>query len=398
VSGLRLDVDQNEHLPEGGSEVDAILVVSVEDGLAASPGPPAATVIMLDVSGSMGRPPGKLAAARAATGSVVDTLLDGTRFAIVAGNHQAHLVYPPASEDGSADLPLVTAQTRAQAKRALEGLRAAGGTAMSTWLARTRALLETAPGVRYGVLLTDGKNESEPPAALDAELNRCEGRFQIQCFGVGTDWDITQLRRISDRLLGATEYILRPWDIGAKLERIAARVMSLRVPSAFLRVETPTGVELRLLTQVLPGILDLTGKATRQQEDEAGRWQTVTDPNPERPLRSVFPLGALAPARPHKYHLRLALPLGTVGEEIRAARLEVLAGADVVARGRVIARWTDDLERSSPHPQVAGITRAIDLSNSLERMLNAKRTGALRGSRTSAARPGIRRRRWTTRS
>src|SRR5205807_3906803 len=112
----------------------------------------------------------------------------GVAFAIVAGNHEAELVYPndklvPASE-----------VTRAEAKQAVAGLRASGGTAIGTWLAKAASLFgDRADRVCHAILLTDGANEHETREQLEAVLARCEGRFQCDCRGVGTDWVVNEL-------------------------------------------------------------------------------------------------------------------------------------------------------------------------------------------------------------
>ncbi len=107
VPQFSVDVYQNEYLPEGGREVNAIVTVTSTGGgtvggagrgaavvRASGAGPDAAVVIMVDCSGSMDYPPTKMRNAREATAAAIDTLRDGVHFAVVAGTHRATEVYP----------------------------------------------------------------------------------------------------------------------------------------------------------------------------------------------------------------------------------------------------------------------------------------------------------------
>ena len=49
---------------------------------------------MIDCSGSMANPPTKMAAAKTATATAIDTLRDGVEFAVIAGRADATMVYP----------------------------------------------------------------------------------------------------------------------------------------------------------------------------------------------------------------------------------------------------------------------------------------------------------------
>ena len=102
-----VDIYQNEFLPEGGREVNAIVTVTSTGGGTtgglplATHGPGdvpgsgagsaagAAVVIMVDCSGSMDYPPTKRRSAREATAAAIDTIRDGVAFAVVAGTHVA---------------------------------------------------------------------------------------------------------------------------------------------------------------------------------------------------------------------------------------------------------------------------------------------------------------------
>ena len=195
---------QNEYLPSGVTEVHAIIEVVAGGARSVNRDTPeAAEVILLDCSGSMSQPWSKLRAARHATGVAIDALRDGTWFAIVRGSENAEPVYP-----AGGGLAPATSTTRAAAKAALRWLGPEGGTAMGQWLLFARELFASRPSaIPHAILLTDGKNESESPVSLEAALDTCSGQFQCDCRGVGTDWNVGELRAISTRLLGTVDIV-----------------------------------------------------------------------------------------------------------------------------------------------------------------------------------------------
>src|SRR5271156_2267918 len=125
MSTFTTECDQNEYLPLGGSEVNAIVTVTSDGAAGETSQPEAAEIVIIDTSGSMGAPRRKLEAAREATSVAIDCIRDDVAFGIIAGTEVAQAVYPT---DGS--LVPASAQTRADAKMALRWLKAEGGTAI----------------------------------------------------------------------------------------------------------------------------------------------------------------------------------------------------------------------------------------------------------------------------
>ena len=257
VPQFSVDVYQNEYLPVGGRDVDAVVTVTATGGgtsgaTGVTAGGPAGVVIMVDCSGSMDYPPTKMEGARAATAAAIDTLRDGTSFAVVAGNHVATPLYP-----GDGRLAVAGARTRAEAKEALGRLHADGGTAIGTWLRLADALLGGEDLViRHAVLLTDGRNEHESPESLRAALDACAGRFTCDARGVGTDWEVKEVTGIASALLGSADIVadpageVRDYHVRVRVpanavgqEMLAARV-SLIVPD-------PAGGDARPVSQGL---------------------------------------------------------------------------------------------------------------------------------------------------
>ncbi|MBW5485709.1 vWA domain-containing protein [Streptomyces bambusae] len=370
-----VEVYQNAFLPVGGRDVHAIVSVTSTGGgttRAAAPGGSggtggtAAVVVMVDCSGSMQYPPAKMQGAREATAAAVDTLRDGTSFAVIAGTHVAKEVYP-----GGGRLAVAGAATREQAKEALRHLTAGGGTAIGTWLHLADALLVRSPAaVRHGILLTDGRNEHEEPAALRARLDACAGHFTCDARGVGTDWEVKEVTGIANALLGTADIVADPAHLTEDFTRMMENAMGKEVAGVSLRLWTPVGAEVRYVKQVAPSVRDLTGRRT-----QAG------------PRAGDYPTGSWGDEA-REYHVCVRVPAGgSVGQEMLAARASLVlpdpaGGAPtVLAQGLVRAVWTDDVAASTAiDPQVAHYTGQAELAQAIQQGLEARKLGDLGGA------------------
>src|SRR3974390_1810312 len=104
-------VFQNEYLPDGATDVHAIVTVTSSNtgqaGQTSSDG--AAEAIIIDCSGSMEYPKAKIIAARQAGAAAIAEIADGTWFAVIAGTGNSKPVFP------SSGMVLADHQTRAAA-------------------------------------------------------------------------------------------------------------------------------------------------------------------------------------------------------------------------------------------------------------------------------------------
>ncbi|WP_406139829.1 vWA domain-containing protein [Streptomyces sp. NBC_01089] len=385
VPQFSVDVYQNEYLPEGGREVNAIVTVTSTGGgtsgsaLAGAntgsvPGPgqaPAAVVIMVDCSGSMDYPPTKMRNAREATAAAIDALRDGTAFSVVAGTHVAKDIYP-----GNGRLAVASRATRAQAREALRKLSAGGGTAIGTWLRLADRLLNTpdaaggaVPQIRHGILLTDGRNEHEAPEDLRAALDAAAGRFTCDARGVGTDWEVKEVTGIASALLGTADIVADPSGLSADFTRMMEDAMGKEIADVALRLWTPVGVEIKFVKQVAPSVEQLTGRRT-----EAG------------PRAGDYPTGSWGDES-RDYHVCVQVPEAGIGQEMLAARVSLVlpdpAGGmpQTLSQGLVRAVWTDDMTAStSINPQVAHYTGQAELAQVIQQGLDARKSGNLDGA------------------
>jgi von Willebrand factor type A C-terminal domain/von Willebrand factor type A domain len=359
-----LTIDQNKYLPEGGREVHAIVTVEASGAPAAGAASPAAAaeVIIIDTSGSMDYPRTKMSAAIRAAQTAVDTLRDGVAFAVVSGSARARMIYPPAEQLVPAD-----ARTRQEAKAALDQVRPAGGTAIGAWLSLAdRLFAPHRDGIRHAILLTDGKNQHESPEQLDAVLGQCAGHFVCDCRGVGTDWEVPELRKVASAMLGSVDLVASPADLVADFRAMTEAAMGKAVADVSLRVWTPQAARLRYVKQVTPSVEDLTGKRV-----DAG------------PRAGDYPIGAWG-AESRDYHICVEVPPGTIGQELRAAWVKlVLPGSgggeeQVLATGNVLAEWTDDEVQSTRiNPRVAHFTGQAELADAIQEGLAARKNGDL---------------------
>ncbi|MEV0776760.1 VWA domain-containing protein [Streptomyces sp. NPDC050433] len=380
VPQFSVEVYQNEYLPEGGREVNAIVTVtstgggttggvplagaSVTPTVPPGQGPNAAVVIMVDCSGSMDYPPTKMRNARDATSAAVDTLRDGVAFAVVAGTHVAKEVYP-----GDGRLAVADAATRAEAKNALRKLNAGGGTAIGTWLRLADRLLASADvSIRHGILLTDGRNEHETPEDLKASLDACAGRFTCDARGVGTDWVVKEVTGIASAMLGTADIVADPAGLAADFTEMMENAMGKEVADVALRLWTPVGVEIKFVKQVAPTVEELTERRT--------------DANPRA---GDYPTGSWGDES-RDYHVCVQVPEAGVGQEMLAARVSlILPAADgtsqVLSQGLVRAVWTDDMVAStSINPQVAHYTGQAELAQVIQQGLEARKSGDFDGA------------------
>jgi len=349
-------VFQNEFLPEGATEVNAVVTVTSTggDGAASPSTVEKAVLLIVDTSGSMEAPNSKIRAARKAAATACAMLPDGTWFALVAGADAAQCVYP---YDG----PLVRAdsRTRAEAADVAAQLVGGGGTAISTWLDLARQLFEPHAGaIRLAYLLTDGENR-EPAEEFQAAIDRATGVFQCDARGVGADWHVKELRQITSALLGEVDIITSPEDMDDDFRAFLERAIGKSVADVRLRLWAPKGSTVRFVKQVAPTIEDLTAKA-----------------QPLDALTYEYPTGAWSGDESRDYHVYVDVPPANVGDEKLAARVSLMVGADAVSQGLVRAVWTDDDALSTRiNAQVAHYTGQAELAEAIQEGLQARKDG-----------------------
>lgn len=349
-----LTVSQSPYLSTDSTTMDAILTVTAVD---VQRGPAvAAEVILLDCSGSMSAPPTKIAAARRAAAAAIDTVRDGTFFAVVEGATHARMCYPTEPRLAVAD-----AATKAQAKRHVAGILAGGGTAMGTWLTLARELFAAHPDtIRHAVLLTDGQNIGETATALDRVLDECAGQFVCDARGIGDDWDPRELRRIVTVLRGTADAVSADSRLADDFRALTEAAMTKTVADLRIRVTMMPGTELHILKQAHPRELDFTANPVRR---DGPVWE--------------FSTGSWAAQDSREYHLALRVgrdDADPMAEDLQAAEIELIAmtsGHDRVAERcappePVLVHWTFDPALSTRiAPKVAHYSGQAELNKAV---------------------------------
>ena len=350
-------VYQNEYLPDGGTDVNAIVTITcVGAGIAGQTGAgDAGEIIIIDTSGSMGDL--EMEQAKQAAQAALAEIVDGTYFAVVSGNGAAFLAYPHVRTGPG--MVRMSPQTRAEASRAIAQLTSGGGTAIGTWLDLTGQLFYSVPQViqRHAILLTDGEN-NEAPEVLDAAIGRAMGVYQVDCRGVGTSWKVEEIRRIATNLLGTVDIIPEPHQMSGQFRDIMRTSMARGVAEAELRVWTPQGAQILFVRQVSPTVEELTS-----------RRRPIND------LTGAYPTGAWADES-RDYHVSVRLAAKALGQEQLAARVQLVIHEQVYAQGLVKAKWSADHSLTAPiDEQVAHYTGQTELAAMIQEGLAAKSAG-----------------------
>jgi hypothetical protein len=187
--------------------------------------------------------------------------------------------------------------------------------------------------------------------------------FSCDCRGIGTDWEVGELRRISSALLGTVDIVPDPADLAADFAAMMAAAMGKAVADVSLRVWTPQHAAVRFMKQVAPEVADLTGRRA-QSGPQAGD----------------YPTGAWGPGESRDYHLGVRVIAAGVGQEMLAARVSLVTGGpsapEVLGQALVRAIWTADEALSTRiNAHIAHYTGQAELAQVIQEGLEARKRG-----------------------
>lgn len=341
----------NSYLPAGTTRIDAILTVTA-DGEASAATSGAVIGIIVDTSGSMDG--ARMLAVKQATSRAIELLDESASFFVVAFSDRPLLVF---------GLTTANSFNKSNAIGQVQRLTAYGGTRMSNGLSMAlREFSKMTDAIHYALFLTDGKNHPDDEPLLDAVLNECEGQFQCDCRGVGTDWQPKQLQKISAKLLGSAMIIPEPSGMEADFRAAIQNAMGRAVNKVRLRLWTPKSAQIIAVKQMSPDIVPLTERAA-----------------PVDAQTFDYPTGAWG-KESRDYYVAIELKGGEIGDEMLGCRPSIVylaAGQEVkVAGAPVVATWTDDEALSARiNDHVAHYTGQEELAENIQKGLEARATG-----------------------
>jgi hypothetical protein len=356
---FKLEAFQNRFLSPGQTRVDAIVSVTAGADVAVSQKSELMVGFIVDKSGSMAGE--RMNGVKEAVSQAIAMLDERARFFVVAFDSTAQVVVREAQ---------ATAANKEAAVRAIKAVSAGGGTAMSTGLTEALAIFSGAPdAICEAIFLTDGKNESETPDRVKMVLTRCDGIFECDCWGVGTDWKVGEVQEIGRALLGKASLIPEPNGIAAAFENAMHQARSKALKDVRLRLWTPQGANVVFLKQVNPTIEELTNKA-RAVSAQVREYNT----------------GAWAPGESRDFHVTIDVKPGKDGEEMLAGRPSLVYLAygmsgwveqeEKSPEARLLATWTgDDSLSSRIDHHVAHYTGQDDLAQAIQAGLEQRARG-----------------------
>jgi uncharacterized protein YegL len=349
------EVFQNPYLSQGATQVNAIMTIgSSGDGAVTLPTTNQRLFgIICDTSGSMGG--AKMIAAKEAIVQIINLLPTDAAFFVVTGSSRAKLL-----------VPLVNAvpENKLRAVAQVKEISANGGTLMSTWLNTALDEFKKMPqAICQALLLTDGQNDLADEQNLDRALAACEGKFQCECRGVGTDWRVSELQQIAAKLLGTTDIIASADRIAADFQEILTKAMGKTVSDVSLRLWTPVGAKVLFCKQVSPEIVDVTSRA-----------KVISDRIVE------YPTGAWGNNEARDYHFCIQITPGNVGDEMLAGRASLIMQAGgqetKITEAKILATWTaDEAKTAKIDRRVAHYTGQAELAQSIQEGLEARAQG-----------------------
>jgi uncharacterized protein YegL len=339
----------NPYLLVGQNRLQAVLNVSVAPDQNLAP-TPLALAIALDRSGSMDG--AKMRAARDGAIKIVQALDENITFMIVAFNERAKIIVAPCAGN---------AKNKKQAVDAIQhNVYATGSTCMSYALETiVQNFGHDASRALKILFLTDGKNEGEQRADLDRAIGHCrQVQASINAWGIGTDWDEAELRRMAEVTHGNADIIPTPQQVEAAFTSSFMEMRNTSVTSARLRLWSPNGVKISRFEQVYPTIVQLG-----------------LEPDAANPRLHNVSLGSFATGDQRDYLLDLEVPTYPPGQQFLMARPSIafFAGSSSeqeeksTQEGWVYVQWTEDANQAAQiEEHIAHYTNQEDLLRALK--------------------------------
>jgi uncharacterized protein YegL len=225
-----------------------VLLEATPEGLPAQlPKLPLNLCLVIDRSSSMRGE--RLNQVKEAAGRIIDQLSPDDYISLVVFNDRADVVLPAQRVTSKADL-----------KRTIGGVEAAGGTEMATGMALAlqevqRPMLSR--GINRLLLLTDGRTYGDESQCVDI-VRRAQGRgIGLTALGVGNEWNEDLLETMTARENSRAQYISAAQEITTVFADEIKRLHSIFAQNVHLQIAARPGGMVRALDRVRPFIASL---------------------------------------------------------------------------------------------------------------------------------------------
>jgi uncharacterized protein YegL len=225
-----------------------VLLEATPEGLPAQlPKLPLNLCLVLDRSSSMRGE--RLTQVKEAANRIVDQLGQDDYFSLVVFNDRADVV-----------LPAQRATSKAELKRAIGSVEAAGGTEMATGMALALQEIQRpmlVRGINRLLLLTDGRTYGDESRCVDI-ARRAQGRgIGLTALGVGSEWNEDLLETMTARENSRAQYISNAHEITTVFADEIKRLHSIFAQNVRLQIAARPSSIVRALDRVRPFIASL---------------------------------------------------------------------------------------------------------------------------------------------
>lgn len=317
-----IDSHYNPYLGTGKNTLRMVLSLNVPDNVQI-PAAPLALAIVIDISNSMfGK---NIRAAREGAARIVQLLDPGITFMLVTFSRKARTIYGPVPG---------TEEHKKKALREIQRIGVEGGTRMSTALNEVvTAFKPYQQQARMMLFLTDGQNLEEKQVLHQAVDQCVDTQISIHAWGIGADWDATELRYMAEMTHGSADIIPTPDKLEAAFLHAFQRIRRTALTDVRLLLWTPAEVVIQKIQRVFPTIV-----ALNHQTDTTNQRQ------------QVIALGSFAANDKHDYLIELFLPPHDPGQRFMMLRPSLRynsAGGEQEERAPreswVAVEWTQDI-------------------------------------------------------
>jgi Ca-activated chloride channel homolog len=293
-----------------------VLIEATPEGLPAQlPKLPLNLCLVIDRSSSMRGD--RLNQVKEAASRIIDQLGSDDYFSLVVFNDRADVIVAAQRVNNKADL-----------KRAVGSVEAAGGTEMATGMALAlqevqRPLL--ARGVSRLLLLTDGRTYGDESQCVDI-IRRAQGRgIGLTALGVGNEWNEDLLETMTARENSRAQYIASAQEIATVFTDELKRMHSIFAQKVQLQIASRPGGMLRSLDRVRPFIAPVP-----IAEEADLRWAANMGDWPGSDVQAYLLEVVVPPLTPGDFPLlKLALRYDLPGANLRDQTSEEIVQVNV---------------------------------------------------------------------